>query len=340
MDYKILYLFFFFSVLAVCSAMPLMAQRLLIGNIAYESPSLIAPVALYRTMPSDGDDWTFSITGWTGAVQWERVIDPTFTSAVTLEVTPMNSHSSDILFRNGIRDKALNFFDATMQFRAGMNIQSTEFWSTNIGVIGIYESVKRLPEEVLEYWRSPFAGIDILTSYIDTRSDDPMIGRWDGIKLFGHAQVLAGFEHATAWWRITAISEAGRKFGPVFLHGGGSAFLGNSLNIVNQFLVGGCWDLLGAAALSGYHYAEFRLNRAAVFQAAADVCIAGSTELGLRAGYLLSDEVATFGGALKMMTTISGFTFEIGIGLPKAVLVSRDFGKIVGFGGMTFGLFP
>jgi hypothetical protein len=321
------------------SARQSVAQSIFAGNICYETPSLIVPVGIYSTAPSMGEDWMFSISGWTGAAQWEQAMDPEFTVISNLDITPINSNSCNILYQNGVRDNTLNFTDATIEFRTGISIQSTDAWNTNIGVIGLYEDVAELPESILEYWKSPYAGVDITTAYTDVRSDDPIITRFDGVKLSADAQGLADFS-GRAWWRTSATCDAGRKLGPLFLHGGASAFLGNSLNIVNQFLIGGCWDILGSTELDGYHYAEFRLDRAVVVQAAADVHLAGTTELGVGGGYLWSDNVPTFGGTFKVMTTISGVTFEGGVGLPKATLVNGDFGNIVGFGSIAFGLFP
>ena len=94
--------------------------------------------------------------------------------------------------------------------------------------------------------------------------------------------------------------------------------VGKNLDVVNQHLVGGSWDLDRSPSLYGYHYAEFRVNRGAVLNAGVDVRLAGTWELGLRAGYLNSPSRSTYGEAIRLSTMWNGIAFHAGVGLPRA----------------------
>src|SRR5712692_6216497 len=265
----------------------------LVTNVSYESPSLIAPLVLVFIPSQSESDWTLGILGWTVSGEWAKRLSPVATVKISTEFTPLNSHSSNYVYRNGNRDEDLNYRDLTLEVKGGLKLQHTNRWASEFNVVGLYEGISGLDDEnVLNYWKRPFAGIEITDTYSHVISDDIFQSRWDGIKASGGAELFLG---SAMWWRSSFSLSVGKKLGWMFLRAGSSFLLGNSLNTVNQFLVGGLWDIPGTNSVYGYHYAEFRLDRCYLVSGGIDMLLGGDWELGVRVGYLNSPVTIRYG---------------------------------------------
>ena len=308
------------------------AQTVLVGGIQYESPSLIAPVAVLSARRGDATEWRAGVAGWTASGSWMRTLSPSRALWAGVEVTPMNAHSSNKLYVDGVEDPALAYRNATMQIGGGLRLTPSSRWTTEVRGVVLQEKVSDLPEQVGEFWRSPFVGLDIAQRYDRLSAEDVIRSRFEGIRVAARAQVYGG---TSSWSRGTVSLGVGRRAGRVFLRANGSAFRGNSLNTVSAFLTGGSWDAAGPMALYGYSHGAFRVERAVLANGGADVRLWGNTEVGVRAAWLASPGETHRGTALSVSTLLSG------IGISAAVAVPEDDGfrgrwdRAIATGGIT-----
>jgi hypothetical protein len=291
----------------------------LVTNVAYESPTLVAPVILLSFISKSGTGiWTVGVAGYTLSAARITNRSPTLSTVVAVEVTPLNSNSSNYLYRDGKRDSALAFRDATVQLSVGLRVfgaNDRSRWGLELRSIGLNESVSRLDPSVVSRWRDPYVGLQIAANYSRVVSEEILAARWDGIKA---AANVAGFAGPRPWWKAEAWLGAGKRIGRVSFSARTWVLLGRNLDVVNQHLVGGSWDLDRSLSLYGYHYAEFRVGRGAVLSAGADLRLAGAWQFGLRAGYLSSPSRSTYGEAIRLSTVWSGIGIHLGLGLPRA----------------------
>jgi len=294
--------------------------RVLVTSVAYQSPFLVAPVVVLSSVSESGTPtWMVGVAGYTLSATRVMRHSATLSAVIAADVTPLNSNSSNYVYRDGERDGSLAFRDATVQLNAGVRVSRGEQRSRlglELRAIALNESVSRLADaSILARWRDPYVGLGIAANYSRVVSDEILAARWDGMKA---AASVAGFAGAQPWWKSQAWLGVGKRLGRVFLMGRAWVLLGRNLDIVNQHLVGGSWDLDRSPSLYGYHYAEFRVTRGAVLSVGTDLRLAGAWELGLRAGYLSSPSRSTYGEAVRLSTMARGIGFHVGVGLPRA----------------------
>ncbi len=311
--------------------------RVLVTSVGYESPTLVAPVVLLSFVSASGTGmWTLGVAGYTLAASRITNHSPTLSTVFTAEVTPLNSNSSNYLYRAGERDSTLAFRDATVQLNVGLRVSKEgkrSRWGLEFRAIGLNEWVSRVADpSVVSRWRDPYVGLQIAANYSRVISEEVLAARWDGMKAGAN---VVGFVGAQPWWKSQAWLGGGKRVGRVSIMGRAWLLLGQNLDMVNQHLVGGSWDLDRSPSLYGYHYAEFRVNRGAVLTAGADLRLAGAWELGLRAGYLSSPSHSTYGEAIRLSTMWSGIAFHIGVGLPRASLFRHEVDAPLVFAGMS-----
>jgi hypothetical protein len=225
-----------------------------------------------------------------------------------------------------------------VRLSAGLRRQQGRYWRTDVRAIGLYEAVAGLADAaVTARWREPYLGLSVETNYQRVIADDVFQGRWDGLKMSGS---VVGFLGARAWWKSQLAMGAGKTLGRgrVNLRARAWVLLGDNLDLVNQHLVGGCWDLAAGPALYGYHYAEFRIRRALVLGGGADVRFAGTWELGLRVGYLNGPSQVTYGEAVRLSTVWQGIGIQAGVGFPRAGFLHRKPAEPLLFAAATAGV--
>jgi hypothetical protein len=330
-------------VISLCGAVQLCVTDLYaqspvwLASIHYESPTLAAPVVMLY-LPSEKDGTvSFGILGWTLSAGWSKNVNPAVSFGISAEITPIHSHSSNSIYRNGIEVDSLEYSNRTAQIRSGITIRHGKGWDTELALIGLYESVDGLHDNtVSRYWKNPYAGIEVRETFSAKGSEEPLRSRFDGISCSGKAQMFVG---ARTWWRTELTVAAGKKLGAVFIRGNGSYLLGNSLNTVNQFLTGGSWDILSSTAVYGYHYAEFRVSKGVLVNIGADIGIGNGVDVGFRAGYLNSPGNISFGESAVVSFVWGGADIHAGAGSPDHGLFRGDLSSGVIFAGMTAALF-
>lgn len=321
------------GITVICAAELSAQSSLWFSSVNYESRMLIAPVLILYIPSETENSYSYGILGWTLSGSMIKNINGSISYGISAEITPLNSHSSNTLYTNGKEDQSLTYKNRTVRLRTNMIMNHANGWKSELALLGIYESVGGLTDNrVIDFWKKPFAGIEIQENYSSTTSTKPLRFRFDGIQCSGKMQSYYGFK---PWWKGEFTAGAGKKFGNYFLNGNGTYLVGNSLNIVNQFLVGGSWDILTSTALYGYHYAEFRLDKAFLINAGIDVSVVDNVEIGLRAGYLNSSVKNTYGEYLKISSVWQGINFNAGISFPEDEIFHGAVNNVIAFAGIT-----
>jgi hypothetical protein len=123
------------------------------------------------------------------------------------------------------------------------------------------------------------------------------------------------------WARLLLSGEHARRVGRFRFSESVTLFHGDSLNVVNRFLVGSSWRVPGIHPLYGFRYAEFRLDQGAAINAAVDYALTERIDLGFRASFLAGqfDEtlVEARGVGLELGTTVHGIGITLGAALPR-----------------------
>jgi hypothetical protein len=307
----------------------------LTASVEYESPSLVAPIGLLTGF-SDSRTWTVGFVGWTGLFQTTRVTSPGRATVLRASLTPFNANASRYVYRSGVRDTSLSFNDAALELSAGIRRGWPDGARAELRVIGLYESLGRLPDSVLQHWRSPFVGLGFRLEASRVRSDDVFDARRDGLWASAEGEALTG---SRTWWRTTVLAGGGRKAGALFLRANGTLLLSGNTDVVNRHLVGGNWELEDQAPLYGHRYAEFRIERGAVMGGGVDLRLVGNLELGVRYAYLASPSLNTDGAAIRISTVWNGLTINMGVGAPARRLVGAEWRDAIVFGGVSAATF-
>ena len=321
-------------VLVLCAAASVtaQAQTVLVAGVQYESPSLVAPVAALSVRRGDATEWRMGIAGWTASGAWTRALSPSRALWVGLDVTPINAHSSNKLYVNGVEDPALAYRNSTLQLGGGLRLTPSSRWTTELRGVVLHERVAELPEPMLDVWRSPYVGLDVAQRYDRISAEDVIRSRFEGIRVAARVQGYAG---ASSWARGTVSVGGGRRVGRLFLRANALAFHGSSLNTVSALLTGGSWDAAGATALYGYSYGAFRVERGVLANAGADLVVSRSTEIGVRGAWLDDSGERHHGSALSVATLWRGMSFGAAVAVPEGDAFRGRWDRALVTGGMT-----
>lgn len=304
--------------------------RVLVTDVAYESPDLVVPVALL-SLVSDARTWTLGLVGSTATIAGTHSLSPGRSLLLQAEVTPFNANASHYLYRDGVRDDSLSFRDASATVSAGYRFAGEHRYA-DLRVIGRYESVGELPDSVLRRWRYPFLGVGARIGVESVASDDVFRARWDGVKASADGTAFFGSQ---AWWRLILAVGAGKRVGAVFARANAALFLSGNTDVVSRYLVGGSWDVPEGLPLYGHRYAEFRVDRGMLFGGGADVSLVRNLDLGFRVGHLESPSHVSDGAAVRLATVWNGLTFHLGAGGSLRGVLRGPWTDTVVFGGVT-----
>jgi hypothetical protein len=300
-----------------------------VAGVYYESPSLAAP-AVALILPRDGgQEWRIRVTGWTAQGEWRQTLNPTDTVAFSANITPVNAHGSNAVYRDGVRQTSLSYRDATFELGASWEKRNAGRRLSALKVLGLYESVQDLPPDLERRWRAPFVGLEVAHTVGRFRSEEEFGTRAEGWNLSVHAR---GFVGSRTLGQLEGTAYAGRRFGTLWLRAEGTSYAGRDLDTVSDFLVGGCWDQPAAGTLYGYRYGEFRISSGALVSAAADVRLAGLWEVGIRSGHLFSPDVSRQGHAVRVGKRWGGVVLHAGVGVPQDSRL--EWGRAVAFAGI------
>jgi len=296
-------------------------ETLLVSGALVDS-SIAAPLIELRLDPVGRDEYRFSVSGWTLEGMWRRELSPSRTLLASADATPLHAHSSNRIYLAGTRMRDLEYENASYRLKAGVRFIHTARSATELQVVGLSEQLGSGSDPVLaRFWDRPYTGIEFAHTYSNQTGESPLIAAWDGIELSVRGDSYAGQE---TWSRITVAEAASRTLGHFDLQQSLTVMNGKSLNMINRFLVGGSWDVLGANALYGFRYAEFRVDRAVIASGGVDYVLPRNWRIGVRGSHLRSNVANVSGHAINASTTWRTFGVNFGVGIPHRSAGEND----------------
>ncbi len=308
-----------FALLVLC---PLAEGETLLVTGALVDTSIAAPLIDLRFDPVGRDEYRFSVSGWTLEGMWRRELSPSRTLLVSADATPLNAHSSDRIYVAGTRMRNLEYDNASYRVKGGMRFIHSARSATEVQVVGLSEQLGSGVDPALaRIWDRPYAGIEFTHTWSDKTAKNPLIAAWDGMELSVRGETYAGQQ---AWSRVTVAEAASRTLGRFDLQQSLTVMNGKSLNMINRFLVGGSWDVLGPNALYGFRHAEFRADRAVIANGGIDYLLPRNWRVGVRGSHLRSNVANVSGHAINASTTWRTFGVNFGVGIPHRSAGEND----------------
>ena len=288
--------------------------KVITTELLYETGQ-VAPVVELRSVADDGSLWRFAIEGWTLSATRERTMSKRARWFATLSATPHDAHSSERIYRDGVRDRDLEFSDAAYSIRGGVRLSESDHASTEISavvgreIIGDDASI-----DLRERWRTPYFGMRLTHRLRFVTAEDPLTGRIHGIEIDATGE---GFGGRRAWARGIVTEEGGWPLARLHFRESIAVMNGSHLDEVSAFLTGGSWDATRAMAVYGTRYAEFRITRGGIASAGLDYSVTRSLEVGFRASALRVPSLHKSGALLQLTRKVGGLHVSIGAGKSK-----------------------
>ena len=285
-------------------------ETLVVAGVFADS-SVAAPYLQLRT-DRGRDEYKLGISGWTVEGSFVRELDRNRALLVSADATPLNAHSSEYIYIDGDRAKDLEYENASYRLRGGLRFAHGQRSHTDVQLAALVEQLgEEVDPDLAAFWDDPHAGLDIAYAYSHRTNESPLVSAWDGLELGLRGEVYSGQE---TWSRIQATEAAAKTRGRLHFRQSVSLMAGDSLNTVNRFLPGGSWDALGASALYGFRYAEYRVDRALIASGGIDYLLPRNWRVGLRASCMRSNVENRCGHALNASTTWKTVGVNIGAG--------------------------
>jgi hypothetical protein len=278
------------------------------------------PVIQYVRIDPSEQLWRLSIVGLTFGFEHQRPVRPKARLVTSAEITPVRANASDRLYEWGRHAEEAEFTNRLFDLRIGFDYERSERSMTSVRLIGMANRIRDLPPELQAYWGNPYSGFSIEQSFESRTASDPFRGTFEGVRLRAGAEFYLG-EGMETWTRLLLSGEHARQVGRFRFSESATLFHGDSLNVVNRFLVGSSWRVPGIHPLYGFRYAEFRLDQGAAINAAVDYGVTERIDLGLRASLLAGQfgdtSVEARGVGLELGTTVRGIGITLGAALPS-----------------------
>jgi hypothetical protein len=288
------------------------AGETLLVSGALSDPSMAAPLLHWKVTGDDGQSWRLGLTGWTMDGGWTKPVGAGRMIVLSAEATPIHAHNSNRMYQDGKRVGSMEYENSAYRVGAGIRFAQSESATAEASLVALYERIAGVDDPaVVAFWKRPYTGFELTHSFSRTTARIPLIAAFDGIETDVRVEQLFGREN---WTRVHVSGTAARTFGRVHLRQSLTAMSGRSLNVVNRFLAGGSWDVLGGDAVYGSRYGEFRVRRAAIASSGADWLLPRHWRVGVRGSLMRSDVANTYGQAINASTTWRTFGFNFGVG--------------------------
>jgi len=276
--------------------------------------SVVAPVVSWNRIGPSGETLSVALSGWTASAELTRRRTPRGRGVVSLALTPLNAHSSDHIYVEGVRARELEFDAAAVEATFGRIDSFGERWTSDIRLVALYERVDGIDSTTRSFWSSPYAGVRTRQSWRRMTAEDPLLLTFEGSEVSATAEMFGG---SHTWSRVRLDQRFSRRWGRVRAGESVVAFHGRSLNDVNAFLVGGSWPAGDLRPLYGYRYAELRLDRGVGINVDAAYSVTPSIALGVHAGALRSRDLDARGVAVDVTTSWRGIGIRVGAAQPQ-----------------------
>lgn len=287
--------------------MPALAQTDVFAGGVLADNSIVAPVVRWQHELSPQSVVAASLNGWeiSGSIEKKsRRRSLVFGAAVT----PLHAHSSNRIYHLGVRQRDLEYDNASWEVTAGRVDRMTERWTFDIRGVLLSEDVSGVSAITKDRWSRPYGGLRVTQTYRNVDAENPLLLTAEGFEASLHMESLAGRQQ---WSRGRAQETFHRRLGNWRIGESATVFIGSSLDVVNRFLVGGSWPVAGVNPLYGYRYGEFRIDRGVSATIEAE-----RRGIGLRWSALSATGARAQGVAIDLTRSWRGIGVRFGAGVP------------------------
>lgn len=304
-------------------------------NLGYESPKLVAP-AVISIIPAENHRlFQVGMVGWSILLKSEFGINKELAIGISEDLSPVNSNASIYQYEAGERDTSLNYENATYLTQFYLKKKHGRRFTSQFNLIALKENVSGLNEATLTFWEEPHFGYSVSGTYRNVGYEDFFNNHWDGKKLQAYLQFFPG---KNSWMKGHLSGGTGKKFKKYHATISGKYFFGDNLNTVNQFIVGGVWELELLDFLPGTHYGEHRIDNGLLVNGRFEKILSESINLGYRTGILTFGDSTVAGHGIKLVKVHQGMVINLGASITNDAFTNKDWNKFILSSGVTFGV--
>jgi len=324
------------SITSILFVLPLFGGTpIYLVNLGYESPKLVAPAVISIIPTDDHRLFQFGMVGWTILLKGEFGLNKNLKVGLSQDISPQNSNASIYHYSHGKRDTSLNYENATYLTQFYLNKKHNQNFSSQFSLIALKENVNGLNQEILTFWDGPHFGYSISGTYRHVGFEDFFINHWDGQKAQIQFQFFPG---ELAWLKGHISGGIGKKLDQYQTTISGKYFFSDHLNRVNQFIVGGVWELDLLDFLPGSHYGEYRIDQGLLINGRFEKTISESMNIGYRIGLLSIGESTVSGHGIKWIKVYQGLVLNMGASITGEAMKNNEWDRTIISAGVKFGL--
>ena len=304
-------------------------------NVGYESPNLVAPAVISLISAKNHKLFQVGMVGWSILLRSEFGYSKNLSFGLSQDISPLNANASIYRYRNGKKDETLNYENSSYVTKLIIKNKYKKNLTNQINLIFKTENIEGLESNIMNFWDKPHIGLSLQSIYRDVGYEDFFNNQWDGKKIESSFEIFPG---EYSWLKGYLSVGLGKKFKKYHSTISAKYFFSENLNTVNQFIIGGTWELELLDFLPGSHYGEYRINNGLLINGRFDKMLSNSLSIGYRLGTLTLENTDFIGHGIKIGKIYQGIIFNISSSISNDALSNRNLEKVIISGGITFGI--
>jgi len=304
-------------------------------NVGYESPNLVAPAVISLIPAKNHKLFQVGMVGWSILLRSEFGYSKNLSFGLSQDISPINANASIYRYRNGKRDETLNYENSSYTTKLFVKNKYSKNLINQFSLNYKKENIKGLESNVSNFWNKPHLGLSFQSTYRDVGYEDFFNNQWDGKKMESSFEIFPG---EFSWSRGYVSAGLGKKFKKYHSTISAKYFFSENLNTVNQFILGGTWELELLDFFPGSHYGEYRINNGLLINGRFDKMLSSSLSIGYRLGTLTIGNSDFIGHGIKIGKIYQGIIFNLSSSISNNAISNRNLEKVIISGGITFGI--
>ena len=303
-------------------------------NIGYESPNLVAPAVISLIPAKNHKLFQVGMVGWSILLRSEFGYSKNLSFGLSQDLSPLNANASIYRYKNGKRDETLNYENSSYTTKLFVKNKYSKNLINQFSLNYKKENIKGLESNVSTFWNKPHLGLSFQSTYRDVGYEDFFNNLWDGKKIESSFEIFPG---EFSWWRGYVSAGLGKKFKNYHSTISAKYFFSENLNTVNQFILGGTWELELLDFFPGSYYGEYRINNGLLMNGRFDKILSNSYILGYRIGILNLNNTSFMGHGIKIVKNYQGIILNLSSSISGNALLNSEWEKVIISSGITFG---
>ena len=303
-------------------------------NIGYESPNLVAPAVISLIPAKNHKLFQVGMVGWSILLRSEFGYSKNLSFGLSQDLSPLNANASIYRYKNGKRDETLNYENSSYTTKLFVKNKYSKNLINQFSLNYKKENIKGLESKLSNFWNKPHLGLSAQSTYRDVGYEDFFNNLWDGKKIESSFEIFPG---EFSWWRGYVSAGLGKKFKNYHSTISAKYFFSENLNTVNQFILGGTWELELLDFFPGSYYGEYRINNGLLMNGRFDKILSNSYILGYRIGILNLNNTSFMGHGIKIVKNYQGIILNLSSSISGNALLNSKCEKVIISGGITFG---